>query len=335
MAESRGALLWTLLVRAIPWISLAVGIVGAVLMDRGPSRGAIVAIVAVASYLVLFVVLWLERKRERDDAAQPTKIVRTVRFSVLMLTQSSIHLQLYFVLPFYFKAYAGTVAHTIFVGMLCAAALASLWDPLTEWLLVRTRLGVMLPAFATFCVMAAVLPGLGLGNGESMWIAAGAAGLALPVMVFADHLRGRPLLRALSGAVGIGLVIPAALLLGATRMVPAVPMDLLDAAIGTRRVGYDVADPIDTIDHVPPRLVCATAIFAPLGVRDRLVHVWRKDGEVMDRIELEIRGGREDGFRTYSIKRNFGAEPNGRWSCAVETVSGQFLGQRVIDIVSS
>jgi hypothetical protein len=66
-------------------------------------------------------------------------------------------------------------------------------------------------------------------------------------------------------------------------------------------------------------------------VRERLLHVWRKDGHVVDRIELEIRGGREQGFRTYSVKRNFGDQPQGEWSCAVETALGQFLGeQRVV-----
>lgn len=319
---------------AIPWISLVVGVVGALLMDRGPTRGAIVAIVAVASWLVLSVAVWLGRQREHADGAA-AGAQRVARISALVLTQSSIHLQLYFALPFYFKAFAGTVAHVVFVAALCIAALASLWDPLTEWLLVRTRVGVLLPAFATFCVLAAVLPGVGLGNGASLWWAAAAAGLAAPVMVLADRLHGRPLARALGTAGLVALVFPAALLLGGARLVPAVPLALLDAAIGTRRVDYDVTDPTERLERVPSRLVCATSIFAPLGVRDRLLHVWRHDGEVVDRIELEIRGGREAGFRTYSIKRNFGPDPTGEWRCAVETESGQFLGERRIVIGSS
>ena len=316
---------------AIPWISLAIGIAGALLMDRGPSRGAAVAVVAVSSWLVLTVVLWLERKREHQPGGT-TKALRTARFSALMLTQSSIHLQLYFALPFYFKAFAGTFAHVVFMTLLGGAALASLWDPLTEWLLVRSRAGILLPAFSTFCVMAAVLPGLGLSNGTSLWCAAGAAGLALPVMVFADRLHGRPLARAVVTAVVAGLVFPLALALGGARAVPAVPMGLVEAAIGTRRVGNEITDPTERLERTPARLVCATSIFAPLGVHEHLVHVWRKDGEVMDRIVLEIRGGREAGFRTYSVKQNFGASPTGEWSCAVETEMGQFLGERRIVI---
>lgn len=327
-------LVW-LVQRAIPWISLAVGIVGALLMDRGPARGAIVAIVALVSWVVLMIVLWVERSHSTAGPDQPpSRLARSVKFSILMLTQSSIHLQLYFVLPFYFKAYAGTFPHIVFMALLCGAALASLWDPLTEWLLVRTRVGLLLPAFATFCVMAAVLPALGLSTGRAVWAGAAAGGLALPVMVFADHLHGRSLVRALVTALVVALVFPAALLLGAIRAVPAVPMSLVHIAIGTRRVGYEVVNPIDELARAPGMLVCATAIFAPVGVREGLLHVWRHDGQVVDRIELEIEGGREHGFRTYSIKRNFGDDPQGEWSCAVETETGQFLGQRTLIIGS-
>ncbi|MBX7078095.1 MAG: DUF2914 domain-containing protein [Nannocystaceae bacterium] len=325
--------------RVLPWASLAVGIVGALMMDRGPKRGAIVAAVALASWLVLMLVIWLERVHEaRQAAATPAapevvgRIVRGARFSTLMLMQSSIHLQLYFALPFYFKSWAGTLGHTVFLAVLCAAALASLWDPLTERLLMRTRGGLLLPAFATFVVMAAVLPGLGLSNTGALWAASGAGALALPVMVFADRVHGRKLAGSIAAAIAAALVLPLALLGGGARLVPAVPMHLVSAEIGTRRGGYDVLDPTDALARAPAKLVCATAIFAPLGVRERLLHVWRKDGHVVDRIELEIRGGREQGFRTYSVKRNFGEDPRGEWSCAVETAWGQFLGERRVVI---
>ena len=54
--------------------------------------------------------------------------------------------------------------------------------------------------------------------------------------------------------------------------------------------------------------------------------------EVRDRIELSIEGGREQGFRTWSRKRNFGDDPRGRWTCAVETGLGQSLGEQAIVI---
>lgn len=335
MNEARRRRLLRIGHRLLPWVSLAIGIVGALMMDRGPKRGAIVAVVAIVTWIVLLVVLWLGRLRARSEPADARAgLLVGMHASTLLVTQSAIHLQVYFALPFYFKAYAGTVAHTIFLVLVSIAAVASLWDPLTERLLTRTRWGVVLPAFANFAVLAAVLPGLGIGNGVSLWLAAGAAGLALPVLVVAEGLRGRSLARALAVAISIALVIPVALALGAARVVPAAPLQLMSAEIGTKQVGRDVADPTDHFRSRPGRMMCATTIFAPLGLRDRLFHVWRKDGVVMDRIELEILGGREDGFRTWSIKRNFGDDPQGEWSCAVETESGQFLGERVVTVGS-
>ena len=49
---------------------------------------------------------------------------------------------------------------------------------------------------------------------------------------------------------------------------------------------------------------------------------------MVDRIALKVRGGRQQGFRTYSKKSKLGKGERyaGLWSCAVETASGQRLG---------
>jgi hypothetical protein len=317
--------------RALPWVSLALGTAGAVMMDRNPERGAVVAVLGLATWALLLLAIWLRRARPCGPSpAQPGRLRLGARFTSLLLTQSAIHLQLYFVLPYYFKAWAGTAGHTIFVGLVCIAALVSLWDPLTEWLLTRTRYGLLLPALSNFVVLAAVLPALGFANGTSLWIAAATSAVALPVVVMADRLVDRD--RGLVAAGVVGLLIPGALALGAARFVPAVPMHLVSAEIGTRQEGRGVADPTDHFDGPPGRMLCATATGAPLGLRDELLHVWRHDGVVVDRIPLQLAGGREDGFRTWSSKRNFGPDPAGTWSCAVETASGQFLGERRVTI---
>ena len=82
---------------------------------------------------------------------------------------------------------------------------------------------------------------------------------------------------------------------------------------------------------VPPKLFCATAIASPLGVRDRLFHVWQKDGLLRARIELEVRGGRSDGYRTAS-RIPTGPKEAGRFKCSVVTTSGQVLGGRTIQL---
>ena len=81
-------------------------------------------------------------------------------------------------------------------------------------------------------------------------------------------------------------------------------------------------------------MFCASAIASPVGVRDRLFHVWRYDGAVRSRIELSFRGGRLEGYRTYSRISGFGKRPSGVYTCSVETMSGQVLGSRKLTIVS-
>jgi hypothetical protein len=114
------------------------------------------------------------------------------------------------------------------------------------------------------------------------------------------------------------------------RLVPAAPMRLVEGSLGTQFEEMTLADPATELRGAPAQLVCFTSLWAPRGVRDALVHVWIKDGVEVDRIPLEIRGGRASGFRTWSVKQNLGAGPFGTWTCSVETASGQYLGERSV-----
>src|SRR5207237_302356 len=71
-----------------------------------------------------------------------------------------------------------------------------------------------------------------------------------------------------------------------------------------------------------------TAVYAPRSLSQAIVHVWRRDGAVVDTVELSpVQGGRQEGFRTFSHKTNFPADPAGRWSVDVMTSSGQLIGR--------
>jgi hypothetical protein len=325
-----------LIVRLLPWGSLGVGIAGAILMDRGPEHARVVAGAAIGCWLTLLVVLWLRKKAEASDRI----LWRGAHFTTLLLTQSAIHLSLFFALPFYWKAWGGTVDQAVFIAVLTLAALASLWDPLTERLLHHPTWAPVMPAFATFSALNAVLPGVGLSNSQSLWVAAGCTAAALPLGIMLRPTppsldaaaRRRDRRRVALGSIGTALFVPAGLWAGGARIVPAAPLALVDAEIGTHQRGRWVGDPVERLERRPAVLMCATAIWAPLGVHERLYHVWRQDGEVRDRIELEIAGGRDQGFRTWSRKHNFGDNPSGTWTCSVETGLGQLLGTRAIVI---
>lgn len=73
-----------------------------------------------------------------------------------------------------------------------------------------------------------------------------------------------------------------------------------------------------------------SSVFAPTKLDTKIYHQWqyfdRIENKWVDssKIELNVSGGREEGFRGYSLKRSL---ENGKWRVIVETQRGQKLGQ--------
>lgn len=73
-----------------------------------------------------------------------------------------------------------------------------------------------------------------------------------------------------------------------------------------------------------------SSVFAPTRLDTKIYHQWQYFDPIKykwidsTKIELDIVGGREGGFRGYSLKRNL---ENGKWRVLIETERGQRLGQ--------
>ena len=73
-----------------------------------------------------------------------------------------------------------------------------------------------------------------------------------------------------------------------------------------------------------------SAVFAPIQLKTNVVHVWRRYDETarMWRTESTVRfpivGGREGGYRAYSIKST---PASGRWRVDIETAEGLLIGR--------
>ena len=79
-----------------------------------------------------------------------------------------------------------------------------------------------------------------------------------------------------------------------------------------------------------------TAVFAPTRLEKTVVHEWQRWDEedqtwmTTDRIDYRMNGGREDGYRGTSFKRNVNL---GRWRIVVRTEEGKVLTKIPFDIV--
>jgi hypothetical protein len=73
-----------------------------------------------------------------------------------------------------------------------------------------------------------------------------------------------------------------------------------------------------------------SAVFAPIQLRTNVVHIWQRYDEAQERwrtestVRFPIVGGREGGYRGYSIKST---PANGRWRVNIETPDGLLIGR--------
>lgn len=96
----------------------------------------------------------------------------------------------------------------------------------------------------------------------------------------------------------------------------------------------------DAVFHRAPgeRVYCFTAVFAPTDLEKRIYHEWRYWDEAQqawistDRIGYDITGGREFGYRGYTMKQH--VRP-GRWRVEVQTADGRLLGRIRFRIVEA
>jgi hypothetical protein len=325
-AQTRLAPLVPRVLRVLPWFSLATGVLGAFFMDRSPDSAWLVLVAALGGWGVLFLFAYLSTLDVDKLSSKQRTLARVGQMTSLVALQSLMQQSLFFALPFYVLAATWLFSHAVFLVVLIAACVVTLWDPVYERLIARAPVRVALQLFSAFAACNAILPALGLSNRASLIVSAlfAASGVPLEILVHADpsSRKRRALVIGLLSALLLPLLVSTVL----ARFIPPSPLRLIDGAIGTVLADRWVSDPTSVFESVPAQLVCATRVSAPRGVRDEIVHLWWKDGRVVDRVAVRIEGGSDTGFRTFSRKQQLTRDPDGVWACVVETVTGQRLG---------
>src|SRR5690606_6457602 len=90
---------WQRFEKILPWLSMAISVAGAMLMDRHESRATWVAGASAASWIFLVGVVMTHRPR--GEAQVEGRLVKAVRFSTVMANQSLVHVSLFFCAPLY------------------------------------------------------------------------------------------------------------------------------------------------------------------------------------------------------------------------------------------
>jgi len=252
---------------------------------------------------------------------------------------------------FYFKS-AAVGKSFIFVGLLVALLLA------TEFFAERLHNLKLLCAIYFFCCFAFLtffLPVMTHTMNATMFISSGVLSFFITSAIVAVVYYGglRQARRELIDLSWPPLVIFLALVLFYFQnWMPPVPLALKDGGIYRRvkRVGENYE-----VRYSQPRwwqvwknddrhfayvtgdtVYCFTAVFAPAGLRESIVHHWQKknsagDWLTTDRHRNLIRqGGRDGGWRSYSRKQNV---TPGEWRIEVKTAQDRLLGRIPLEII--
>ena len=269
----------------------------------------------------------LQRSRRRSHQFVSTAVDYTV--------QTLYHGLLLFVLPAYYAASTLTSVNVVFVALLAALVLLATFDPWYNAIVhPRPWLGGVFFVVSIFAALNVALPLLGVRLYVALLLSAWTATVALTPAIR----------RALDWTWSVAFVATAAAGLAAALVVgigciaiPPAPLFVSRADIRWNVGTIDSLEPVTDairVDELRQRgLTAFTAIYAPAGLRQPVAHVWKQDGRVQDIVRLTAAGGRREGYRTFSRKTSFPANPLGRWTVDVMTTSGQLIGRLSFRVV--
>lgn len=306
--------------------SLAGGVAALFVFRRGLPHVAWIVGYLLLLWLLFAVLAQVRQSLEASSRKSRRLIVAAADYTI----QTLYHGLLLFVLPAYYASATLTSLNAVFLGLLVALALLATFDPWYRALVhPRPWLGYVFFVVSIFAALNVALPLVGLPPLPALVASAFVAAVALTPAV--RRARSGTWPAAFRATVAAGIVAATLATLGRAWIPPA-PLFLARSAIAWNLATLDSIEPVtDAIGagELKQRgLVAYTAIYAPAGLRQPVSHVWRRNGHVVTVVDLSpVQGGRREGFRTYSRKTAFPADPAGRWTVDVMTGSGQLIGR--------
>ncbi len=236
---------------------------------------------------------------------------------------------LFFIIPFFFITTAWNSGQMLFTGLLLIAALVSIVDPVYfRWLAPRRWLYFSFHGITLFAVLLTALPIIfHLPTADSYAWSLGIA-LAVTLPNVAGDLPWHWWQR-LSALFLLAVTISLVAMI-ARPWVPPATLWLTRVAI-TDSIDSDNRSPENSLavisqEQLRQGIFAYTAIHAPRGLNERIYHEWQLEGRLVDKVALDINGGREAGYRAWSHKVNFPEHSLGRWQIRVVTEAEQVIG---------
>jgi hypothetical protein len=251
--------------------------------------------------------------------------------------QTLYHGVLLFLIPPYWASTTLGSRNAVFLVLLVALAVLATFDP---WYHVvahgRPWMGYAFFLVSVFGALNVALPLVGVQPEVALVLAAAAAAIGLTPA--ACRARRWPWQSTLA-VTALAAVVAGVTAWAVRAWVPPAPLSLARAAIAWGVADLEPSEPISgavRADEVRSRgIVAYTAVYAPAGLRQAVRHVWRRDGDVVTVVDVAIvRGGRRQGFRTFSRMTVFPPDVVGRWSVDVTTGSGQLIGRLRFRVVA-
>jgi hypothetical protein len=306
-----------------PPMAFMAGLGSFFLVDRQQWLGATLALGLLFAWTLLLSEGLISRWLKRRGHPTPPRGVTT--FIAQMIHQET----LFFTLPFILVTTVWNSGQTLFALLVGVMALLSIIDPIYFKISERWRsLYFLFHAMCVFLVLLVTLPIMvHLTTGQSLLLALGiTVVVALPSFW---HLLKQSSFKRWCAFFGLTLVLAYGAWLGRI-WVPPASLWMTSSALSP---GFNVEQrlPQGSMMLTPQAirdngLYVYTAIRAPRGLSETITHAWHHNGEQMDVVELNIDGGREQGYRAWSHKQNFPADPTGDWRIDIMTSTGQRLG---------
>lgn len=322
-----------------PWVVALFGFVSGVasffLVEREQEKFA-----QLVSALMLVSWIWLTLENLLQRSVSSWFGVKLPQPAVSFATQLVHQESLFFVIPFFFVTATWNSGQMVFTSLLIAGALVSIIDPIYyRWLAARRWLYFIFHGVTLFAVLLTALPIIiHLPTPKTYLLSLVIAILltfpgVIRALSYSWWKRGLIALVLISVVGGIGMYV--------RTWIPPATLRLAEVAI-TDRIDNEKRAPenelrVVTVEQLREGLYAYTAILAPRGLNERIYHVWRLNGREVDRIALDINGGREAGYRAWTHKLNFPPYPKGRWQIRVITEADQLIGVlrfQVVDAVA-